>query len=68
VLSLPIGLERLEPVAGRDAKVAEHAGLVQKTQLPQRDILNIRRQFSASAPGPDQFRLGIDEALDHRSL
>jgi hypothetical protein len=28
VLSLPIGLERFKLVAGRDTKVANHAGLV----------------------------------------
>jgi hypothetical protein len=63
VLSLPIGLERFKPVAGRDTKVANHAGLVQKTKLPQRDILNIRRQFSAPAPGPNQVRLRIGRSL-----
>jgi hypothetical protein len=39
--------------------------LIQKTKLPQSDVLDVRRQFSAPAPGPDQFRFGIGEALDH---
>jgi hypothetical protein len=30
VLSLPIGLERFKLVAGRDTKVANHAGLVKR--------------------------------------
>lgn len=47
--------------AGRE--IVEHAGLVQETKLSQRDVLNVRRQLSASPAGPDQFRLRIGKAL-----
>jgi hypothetical protein len=30
--------------------------------------LDIRRQLSAPASGPDQFRFGIGKALDHERL
>jgi len=68
VLSVPIRLQRLKPVAGWNAKIVEHAGLVQKTKLSQCDVLNVRRQFSASPSGPDQFCLGVGKALDHDEL
>jgi hypothetical protein len=65
VLSLPIGPERLKAIAGWHAKIAEHPGLIQQTKLSQSDALNVRRQFSAPAAGPDQFRFGIGKALNH---
>jgi hypothetical protein len=68
VLSLPIRFQRFEPIAGWDAKIVEYAGLIQKTKLPQRAVLNIRRQFPASPAGLDQFCLGIGKALDHDEL
>jgi hypothetical protein len=65
MLSLTIRSERFEPVAGRHTKIAQHAGLIQKTQFSQRNILNVRRQFPAPASGPDQFRFGVGEPLNH---
>jgi hypothetical protein len=68
MLSLPIRLQRLKAIAGRDSQLAQHSCLIQKTQFSQRDILDIRRQLSAPASGPDQFRFGIGKALDQARL
>jgi hypothetical protein len=53
VLSLPVSLQGFEPVAGWNAQVIEHPGLIQETKLSQGDVLNIRRQFSALPSRPD---------------
>ena len=50
MLALPIAFERFEPIGGRYAKVFQAARVVQKTQLPQRNGLNIRRQLAARRP------------------
>jgi hypothetical protein len=68
MLPLTIRSERLEAIAGWNAKVSQRPGLIQKTQLSQGNILDVGRQFSAPASGPDQFRLGIGKALDHGRL
>jgi hypothetical protein len=68
MLPLSIRFKCFEVVAGRYAKIAQHPRLIQETQFSQRDILDVRRQFSAPASGPDQFRLGIGEALNHNQL
>jgi hypothetical protein len=68
MLSLTICSKCFEAIAGRYAKIAEHPSLIQKTQLSQRDVLDIRRQFSAPASRPDQFRFGIGKAPDHQRL
>jgi hypothetical protein len=65
MLSLTIRSKGFKAVAGRHAKIAQHPWLIQKTKLSQRDILDVRRQFSAPTPGPDQFRFGIGKALNH---
>jgi len=62
VLSLSIGLERLQTVTGWNAQIAKHAGLIQEAKLSQRHVLDVRRQYAAPPTGPDQFRLGIGEA------
>ena len=68
MLSLPVRFQRLKPIARGNAKIAEDPGLIQKTKLSERDILNIGRQFPAALAGPDQFRFRIGEALDHERL
>jgi hypothetical protein len=68
MLPLTIRSERLKAIAGRDAKISQRPGLIQKTQLSQGNILDVGRQFSAPASGPDQFRFGIGKALDHGRL
>jgi hypothetical protein len=65
MLALTIRSKCFEAIAGWDTKIAQHSRLIQKTKLPQSDVLDVGRQFSAPASGPNQFRFGIGEALDH---
>jgi hypothetical protein len=68
MLSLPIRFQRFQAITGRYPKIAQYPGLIQKTQLSQGNVLNVRRQPPTSTPGPDQFRFGIGEALNHDQL
>jgi hypothetical protein len=68
MLPSPISSQRLKTVPGRDTQITKYAGLIQKTKFPQRDVLNVRRKFSAPPSGPDQIRLGIGETLNHGRL
>ena len=68
MLTLTIRPKCLEAVTGWNAKVSQRPGLIQKTQLSQGNVLDVGRQFSAPASGPDQFRFGIGKALDHGRL
>ena len=68
MLSVAVRSKRFEAIAGRDAKITEHPRLIQKTKFSQSDILNVCRQFSATAAGPDQFRFRIGEPLNHDQL
>jgi hypothetical protein len=68
VLSLTIRSKCFEPVAWGYSEITEHPGLIQKTKLSERDVLDIRRQFSASTARPDQFCFRIGEALNHHQL
>jgi hypothetical protein len=43
MLPLPIGLQRLETIAGRHAKIAQYLRLIQKTQFSKCNILDVRR-------------------------
>jgi hypothetical protein len=58
VLPLPVGFQRFKPIARWNTKVREHPGLIQKTKLPQHNVLNVRRQFPAPPAGPDQLCFG----------
>jgi hypothetical protein len=64
-LTLAICSKCFQAVAGWHAKITQHPRLIQKAQLSQDDILDFRRQLSASTPGPDQLRFGIGKALNH---
>jgi hypothetical protein len=68
ILSLPIGSQGLKTIAGRHPKIAQYPGLIQKTQLSESDVLDVRRQFSTPASRPDQLGFGIGEALNHSRL
>jgi hypothetical protein len=68
VLPLPISLEGLKAIAGGNTEIANDASLVQQAKLSQCNVLDVGREFSAPAPGPDQFGLGIGEALNHDSV
>jgi hypothetical protein len=43
MLSVTIRSKCFEAIAGRNAKIAQHPRLVQKTQFSQCDILDVRR-------------------------
>jgi hypothetical protein len=68
MLPLAIGSQSFEAIARRHAQIGQRSRLIQKTQLSQSDILDVRRQFSAPTAGLDQLCLGIGEALDHDRL
>ena len=68
MLPLTIRSKCFEAIAGWNAKVSQRPCLIKKTQFSQGDILDVGRQFSAPASGPDQFRFGIGKALDHGRL
>lgn len=65
MLALAVGLQRFEAIAGRHTQITQHSGLILEAKFPQSDVLEIRRQFSTPASRPDQFCLGIREALNH---
>jgi len=50
VLPLPISSQRFKPIARGHTQIAEYAGLIQKTKLPQRDVLHVWRQFRLRRP------------------
>jgi hypothetical protein len=68
MLSPTVHSECFEPIARGHSKIAEYPGLIQKTKLSKRDVLDISRQFSAPTAGPDQFCFGIGEALNHPQI
>jgi hypothetical protein len=68
MLSPTIRSKCFEAIARRNAEIAQHPRLVQKTQLSQSNILDVGWQFSAPASRPDQFCFGIDKALNHGGL
>jgi hypothetical protein len=68
MLSPTVRSECFEPIARGHSKFAEHPGLIQKTKLSKRDVLDISRQFSAPTAGPDQLCFGIGEALNHPQI
>jgi hypothetical protein len=53
MLSLPVGFQRLQPVARWNAQVRKHPRLIQQTKLPQGHVLNVGRQ--SPAPPADQI-------------
>ncbi len=63
--SREVGFQGFEPVARGNPEIGQHPRLIQQAQFAQGCVLNVRRQFSTSPPGPDRLRLGVGEALDH---
>jgi hypothetical protein len=53
MLSVPIRLQSFQSIARRNTEIAESPGLIQKTKLSERHVLNIGRQSSAALTGPD---------------
>src|SRR5207248_2253000 len=65
VLAGAVGPEAFQTISWRNAQVAQIDGPVEQAQLTQGDVLNIRRQASASFAVPDAGCLGIAKAQDH---
>src|SRR5262245_26011345 len=65
MLAAPIALQRLQPVAGRNAKIIETDRVVEKTQLAQSNGLNVARKAAAAKARPDRGRFLVAEARDH---
>lgn len=65
MLSLPFAPQSFEPVARRNAKVFKPFCVIYKTELSQRDRLDVRRKLSAAPAFPDRRRFGIAKANDH---
>ena len=65
VLARTIALERLEPIAGRDAKVSEGVGRIEDDEFPKRDALKAGGQTTREATLRERFRFGVAEGADH---
>ena len=65
VLSDPIALELLEPVARRDTQVIEGLSGVHGSQLPQHDASEGGGISADRLPVEEAGRIPIAEALDH---
>jgi len=67
VLPGTVALEEFQSVARRRAQILQGNGCIEVTKLSQRNALDVARQ----SPGPLAFkqslRMGIGEALDHKS-
>src|SRR4051812_23557536 len=65
MLSLPIGLQRFEPVGRRYLQICKPPRAIQQAQFAQGAFLNVRRQSPATMAGPDGRGLTVPETNDH---
>ena len=65
VLSDPIALELLEPVARRDTQVIEGLGGVHRNQFPQHDASEVGWISANRLPVEEAGSIPVAEALDH---
>ena len=65
VLACTVALERLEPIAGRDAKVGEGVGRIEDDEFPQRYALKGGGETPRAATVKERFRVGVAEGADH---
>jgi len=65
VLTFPVALEPLQPVAGRQSQVAKCSGGIQKLQFLESGPSQARRNALTPFFLPEPFRPGIPESLDH---
>jgi hypothetical protein len=65
VLACTVSLERLEPVAGRDAKVGEGVGRIEDDDFPKRYALKSGGKTTRAATVKERFRVGVAEGADH---
>ena len=67
VLASTIALEKLEAIAGRDAKVGEGIGRIEKDELPKRYALKAGGETTRAATLKERFRIGVAEGANHAS-
>lgn len=65
VLACTVALERLEPIAGRDAKVGEGVGRIEDDEFPKRYALKGGGETPRAATVKEPFRVGVAEGADH---
>src|SRR5262245_2405237 len=65
MLTAPIALQGLQPVARRHAKIIETDRVVEKTQFAQSNGLNVAREAAAAEACPDRGRFLVAVARDH---
>ena len=68
VLACTIALERLETIAGRNAKVCEGVGRIEDDELPKRDALKACGQTTRAATVKERFRVWVAEGADHAPI
>jgi hypothetical protein len=67
VLSLPISLEWLQPITGRNPQIIQALGGVELNELAQHDATKLSREAPAGCAGKEPLRLAIGEASNHPS-
>jgi hypothetical protein len=65
VLASTSALERLEPIAGRNAQIGEGVGRIEDDEFPKRDALKAGGQTTRAATLKERFRVGVAEGSDH---
>jgi hypothetical protein len=48
-----VALQRIQAIAGRNAKITQRPSLIEETKLSQRGRLHVEREPAASAARPD---------------
>lgn len=66
VLTLSVAAERLQPIAGRDAKIRESDRGIEEHELPQRRPKNPRVEGPHLLSSPQPLSLSVSEGPDHR--
>jgi hypothetical protein len=65
MLSRPIPIQRVKPIAGWIAEIVECIGGFDHLQADESALLNVRRQFPTAFTTPDFLSFWISEGSDH---
>jgi len=65
VLSPPVAAQGLQSVRWRNPEVCKGLSIIQHSELPACDFLNLRRQALGPFPMPDHFSVFRPEAPNH---
>jgi len=68
MLSVPLAPQRFKPVTRRHPKIVEALCIINETELPQSDGLNVRRKPSAAPTFPDRGCFSVPKSGDHAPL